>query len=288
MLENVAFATRTNWLLAAGRAPPARAAECGGLGVAAFWRTGWLWRPRRSAPRRSVGRASAGRSPIRRRRRRSRSAPAPAPGVRTRTALRAGCPGTIHAHDPRRGRRRGGPRLRLRHRGALRRADARGDAEVVWVTLPSESKEAYAKLTAGLTPRPARTLPSVGEDALPVAASTRSRGPERGHPGAGERRLERLDRRAGRRGASGAHGGVAAQDPPPPRVDAASGARGTGVGTVRSAQDVPTVPANREHGRGTMFGGARVGGPTAAPRSPPQQPEAAPTLSALGVILSPG
>ena len=40
----------------------------------------------------------------------------------------------------------------------------------VWVTLPSESKEAYAKLTAGLTPRPARTLPGVGEDAkLPVA-----------------------------------------------------------------------------------------------------------------------
>jgi hypothetical protein len=39
----------------------------------------------------------------------------------------------------------------------------------VWVTLPSQSKEAYAKLTAGLTPRPARTLPSVGEDALPVA-----------------------------------------------------------------------------------------------------------------------
>src|SRR4051794_16471828 len=39
----------------------------------------------------------------------------------------------------------------------------------VWVTLPSESKEAYTKLTAGLLPRPARTLPSVGEDALPVA-----------------------------------------------------------------------------------------------------------------------
>jgi hypothetical protein len=39
-----------------------------------------------------------------------------------------------------------------------------------WVTLPSESKEAYAKLTAGLTPRPARTFPGVGEDAkLPVA-----------------------------------------------------------------------------------------------------------------------
>ena len=43
------------------------------------------------------------------------------------------------------------------------------DGDGVWVTLPSQSKEAYAKLTAGLTPRPARTLPSVGEDALPVA-----------------------------------------------------------------------------------------------------------------------
>jgi hypothetical protein len=43
------------------------------------------------------------------------------------------------------------------------------DGLSVWVTLPSESKAAYAKLTAGLTPRPARTLPSVGEDALPVA-----------------------------------------------------------------------------------------------------------------------
>jgi hypothetical protein len=40
---------------------------------------------------------------------------------------------------------------------------------VLWVTLPSESKEAYAKLTAGLTPRPARTLPGPGEDAKPVA-----------------------------------------------------------------------------------------------------------------------
>jgi len=38
-----------------------------------------------------------------------------------------------------------------------------------WVALPSESKEAYAKLTAGLTPRPARTLPGIGEDAKPVA-----------------------------------------------------------------------------------------------------------------------
>ena len=33
----------------------------------------------------------------------------------------------------------------------------------IWVTLPSESKEAYAKLTAGLTPRPARTLPGIGD-----------------------------------------------------------------------------------------------------------------------------
>src|SRR5215204_5891705 len=42
--------------------------------------------------------------------------------------------------------------------------------EGTWVTLPSQSKEAYAKLTAGLTPRPARTLPGVGEDSkLPVA-----------------------------------------------------------------------------------------------------------------------
>src|SRR5262245_54179929 len=51
--------------------------------------------------------------------------------------------------------------------GLMRVGD--GDGDGVWVTLPSESKEAYAKLTAGLMPRPARTLPSVGEDALPVA-----------------------------------------------------------------------------------------------------------------------
>ena len=44
-----------------------------------------------------------------------------------------------------------------------------GDGDGVWVTLPSESEEAYAKLTAGLTPRPARTLPGVGVDGLPVA-----------------------------------------------------------------------------------------------------------------------
>ena len=44
-----------------------------------------------------------------------------------------------------------------------------GVGDGVWVTLPSESKEAYTKLTAGLTPRPARTLPAAGEDAQPVA-----------------------------------------------------------------------------------------------------------------------
>ncbi len=43
------------------------------------------------------------------------------------------------------------------------------DGDGLWVTLPSQSKEAHAKLTAGLTPRPARTLPGVGVDGLPVA-----------------------------------------------------------------------------------------------------------------------
>lgn len=46
----------------------------------------------------------------------------------------------------------------------------RAEDGLTWVTLPSESEEAYAKLTAGLTPRPARTLPGPGEDAkLPIA-----------------------------------------------------------------------------------------------------------------------
>ena len=41
---------------------------------------------------------------------------------------------------------------------------------LTWVTLPSESEEAYARLTAGLTPRPARTLLGGGLYAkLPVA-----------------------------------------------------------------------------------------------------------------------
>ena len=44
-----------------------------------------------------------------------------------------------------------------------------------WVTLPSESEEAYAKLTAGLTPRPARTLlpvARVDEVVCPACAAT--------------------------------------------------------------------------------------------------------------------
>jgi len=45
----------------------------------------------------------------------------------------------------------------------------RAEDGFTWVTLPRESEDAYAKLTAGLTPRPARTLPSVGVDALPAA-----------------------------------------------------------------------------------------------------------------------
>ena len=47
--------------------------------------------------------------------------------------------------------------------------------EGTWVTLPSESKEAYAKLTAGLTPRPARTLyppARVDEVVEPPSAAT--------------------------------------------------------------------------------------------------------------------
>ena len=38
-----------------------------------------------------------------------------------------------------------------------------GDGDGPWVTLPSQSKKAYAKLTAGLTPRPARTLLILGD-----------------------------------------------------------------------------------------------------------------------------
>jgi hypothetical protein len=46
----------------------------------------------------------------------------------------------------------------------------RAEDSLTWVTLPSESEEAYAKLTAGLTPRPARTLLSGGLYAkLPAA-----------------------------------------------------------------------------------------------------------------------
>jgi hypothetical protein len=46
----------------------------------------------------------------------------------------------------------------------------RGGDGFTWVTLPSEVEEAYAKLTAGLTPRPASTFPGPAEEAnLPAA-----------------------------------------------------------------------------------------------------------------------
>ena len=88
-------------------------------------------------------------------------------GVRTPPI--AGCPGTrARSRSP---PRSGGEVVRVSvsvtvvpSAGLMRVGDGG-----VWVTLPSESKAAYAKLTAGLTPRPARTLPSVGEDALPAA-----------------------------------------------------------------------------------------------------------------------
>ena len=51
----------------------------------------------------------------------------------------------------------------------------RAEDGFTWVTLPSESEEAYAKLTAGLTPRPARTLlPAARVDEVfdPASAAT--------------------------------------------------------------------------------------------------------------------
>ena len=139
----------------------------------------------------------------------------------------------------------GGEVTRLRHRGALRRADARG-GRGRGLGDPAQPEQ------RGLREAHSRAYAPPGEDASErgrgrAAGRPRRRGrrgPERGHPGDGERRLERLDRRAGRRRASGAHGGVASQHPPPPRVDAASGARGTGVGTVGSAPDVRQGPGH--------------------------------------------
>jgi hypothetical protein len=43
----------------------------------------------------------------------------------------------------------------------------RAENGFTWVTLPRESKEAYAKLTAGLTPRPARTFGSLPSSPTP-------------------------------------------------------------------------------------------------------------------------
>ena len=128
-------------------------------------------------------------------------------------------------------------RVSVTHRGALRRADARGGRGLVWVTLPSESKEAYAKLTAGLTPRPARTLPRVGgrapvarvdEVCRPACAATPA-------PASDGSNVWIVALGGGALAALMA--GLLLSDPPPPRVDAASGARGTGVGTVRSGPE---------------------------------------------------
>ena len=232
---------RTTWLLAAAACSPCscRRVRCP---------THRVWWPRRSAPQRSVGRAVQGGL--------HREAARALAAVRTRRRggrrvfdfprftdpLSAGCPGT-------RARSRSPPTTAARCPDRVSvtvvpSAGLMGAEAGTWVTLPSESKEAYAKLTAGLTPRPARTFPGVGEDELPVGRGDEVfESPSAATPGP-ERRLEGLDRRAGRRRASGAHSGVAAQDPPPPRIDAASGARGTGVGTVGSAPDVRQRPGN--------------------------------------------
>ena len=50
--------------------------------------------------------------------------------------------------------------------GLMRWEETPSPAQGTWWTLPSEAKAAYAKLTAGLTPRPATTLSDVG---VPVA-----------------------------------------------------------------------------------------------------------------------
>ncbi len=65
-------------------------------------------------------------------------------------------------------RRRGGPRLRLRHRGALRRADARGGRGRLGDPAQREQRglrEAHSRAYAP----PGEDASGVGEDALPVA-----------------------------------------------------------------------------------------------------------------------
>ena len=102
----------------------------------------------------------------------------------------------------------------------------------VWVTLPSESKEAYAKLTAGLTPRPARTLPSVGADALPVARVDEVFDPSAATPAAASDGSNVWIVALGGGVLAALMAGLLLSDPPPPRVDPASGARGTGLGNL--------------------------------------------------------
>ena len=153
----------------------------------------------------------------------------PLPAVHGRPQARAALV-QEHAQDPRRGRRQG-ERVSVVVVPSAGLMFSRDKA--VWVTLPSESKAAYTKLTAGLTPRPARTLPGAGEP-LPGprrwgrraersgARVMRSSSPRHGHPGEGSNFwIVAL----GGGVLAALIGGVAAQDPPPPRVDAASGAR---------------------------------------------------------------
>ena len=113
------------------------------------------------------------------------------------------------------------------------------------MTLPSQSKEAYAKLTAGLTPRPARTLPGVGEDALPAARVDEVvEAPSAATPAPASDGSNVWIVALGGGVLAALMAGLLLSDPPPPRVDAASGARGTGVGTVRSGPDVQQGPGH--------------------------------------------
>ena len=131
----------------------------------------WFWRPRRSAPRRSVGRASAGRLSD------PKAATALAVGPRPRftDAPKRGLPwyeGTLKIRAKDGGKVRGPSVIVVPSAGLMFSRD-----KAVWVTLPSESRAAYAKLTAGLTPRPARTLPGLGRPAAGEGVAPASTGP---------------------------------------------------------------------------------------------------------------
>ena len=171
-----------------------------------------------------------------------------------------------HAHDPRREARRGGPCLRLRHRGALRRADARGGRGL---------GDLAQRERRGLRKAHSRAYAPPGED-----ASGRGRGRAAGRPGRrGRRGPERGTPAPASEGSNvrivALGGGVLAalwrgccSGSAPRRVDAASGARGTGVGTVRSSQDVRQGPCAKRGANACRAG--RVPGPSARSRSGPR------------------